>query len=266
MDSETDRRAIDAWIRRLSPAGSLTPEERAAVDELTCDQRPFHAQQVLLRQGEGSDFAVLVLRGVAARQKETVHGRRQIISMLLPGDLCSGGLSFIAPADFRLVALSDGRAAWISVKQIIQFQTDAPGLMLPLARSLAEEVAITREWVVNVGARSGPARVAHLLCELMWRMEAVGLADGRSCELPVRQLDLADAVGLSPVHLNRILQQLRKQKIVQFADGQLDILNADRLEAAAGFDPAYLEVRETEAASLAWRMFQLGARQGGDVA
>jgi len=115
-----------------------------------------------------------------------------------------------------------------------------------LARALwwttVVEDSITREWVVNVGHRTAFERVAHLLCEVFSRLEAVGLADGNKCELPLTQMELGDTLALSSVHVNRTLMYMRRSNLLRLQGGLLELIDRPALEAAAGFDPAYLHL------------------------
>jgi CRP-like cAMP-binding protein len=248
--------AVRAWIRRLDPDG-VSPEERAALQGALGDQFDFRAREPIMQPNERSQFAVLILTGLAARKKDTGLGRRQIVSILAPGDLCSGGLALVLPMDYALVALSDGSGARLSAEALSDLQARMPRLMLALGRTLAEEAVITREWVVNMGARDGVARVAHLLCELRWRLEAVGVANPG--QLPISQRDVAEAVGLSVVQTNRLLQRLRQTGLIDIGRRRIDICDPDRLAAVAAFDPHYLEVRDTAPGTLAWSGLQLSS-------
>jgi CRP-like cAMP-binding protein len=257
MSADDSFVAVQAWIRRLDPDGDFTTEELAALKSALSDRFDFRAREPITQPGERSQFAVLILEGLAARIKDTGRGRRQIVSILTPGDFCSGGLALALPMDYGLLALSDGWAARISTEAMSDLQARIPRLMLALGRTLAEEAVITREWVVNMGARNGVARVAHLFCELRWRLEAVGVAE--PCRLPMSQRDIAEAVGLSLVQVNRVLQRLRQGGLIDIGRGRIEIRDPERLAAAAAFDPHYLEVRSTAEQSLAWSGLQLSS-------
>jgi CRP-like cAMP-binding protein len=259
MAGKTAIDAAQVWMRRIDPAGALSQAERSVLEAVLCDQFAFRPRQVLAEPGAPNLFMVLLLDGLLARMKMTAGGDRQIVSVLTPGDLCTCGLAFVVPMDYALVALSDGRAARLSVSGIEYLQRHAPDVMLPVGRSLAEDAAVTREWVANVGARDGAERVAHLLCELRWRLQAVGALDPRHGRLPIGQRDIAEAVGLSRVQVNRVLQRLRKSGLVEVERGGVEILDPKGLATAAEFDPHYLEARETAARAIAWRGFQLSS-------
>ncbi len=246
-------------MRRIDPTGELSAKERSTLGAALTDQFAFRSREVLAKPNGANLFMVLVLDGLLGRLKETAEGDRQIVSVLTPGDLCTCGLAFVLPMDYALVAISDGRAARLSVAGVEYLQTHVPRIMLPLARSLAEEAAITREWVANVGARDGVERIAHLLCELRWRLAAVGLAQAGGCRLPISQRDIAESVGLSRVQVNRVLRRFSQAGLVEISRGRIEILDPKGLAAVGEFDPHYLEARETAARTLAWRGIQLSS-------
>jgi CRP-like cAMP-binding protein len=116
-------------------------------------------------------------------------------------------------------------------------------------RDTLVEAAIFREWTTNVGRREAYARLAHVLCELVVRMRAVGLAEDHRCELPMTQAELADATGISTVHVNRTLQELRRDELITLTGGKLQVLDWPRLKEIGDFDPRYLHLKSTAAAA-----------------
>lgn len=252
MPGTQGSQATDIWLSRIGAHEPLAAEERHAIEGALSRGQRYKARDTMVREGADEAFALLILEGIAARTKEAATGERQILSILLPGDLCSAGLSLVLPIDYTLVALSDCYAARISAAQIVNLQAANPGLMLRLIRTLAEEAAVTREWVAGLGRRTGLARTGRLLCELTWRLRAVGVASGPSVRIPVRQADIADAVGLSSVQVNRLLKAFERSGLVRIARGSITILDEKRLGALSGFDPGYLSRRRTPVSALAW--------------
>lgn len=252
MSGSGAARATDLWLRRIGVQEPLSADERCAVENALSRKDSFEPGDTLVREGTSEPFALLIISGIAARARETPKGERQILSILLPGDFCSCGLGMILPIDYDLVALSQCDAARISATQIHNLQTANAGLMLRLMRTVAEEAAVTREWVTGLGTCSGRARTAHLLCELVWRLKAVGMASGKSCILRLRQADIADAVGLSNVQVNRLLKDFERLGLIKIARGSLSILDAKGLEETSDFDASYLTPRTTQVSSLAW--------------
>lgn len=252
MSGTDGSRATDIWLARIGAHGPLSARDRHAVERALSRGQRYRAGDIMVREGTNEPFALLILDGIAARTKVTPTGERQILSILLPGDFCGGGLSLVLPVDYNLVALSDCFAARISAAQIVNLQAASPVLMLHLIRTVAEEVAVTREWVAGLGTRTGLARTGRLLCELAWRLRAVGVADGPSVRIPIRQADIADAVGLSSVQVNRLLKGFERSGLIRIARGCITILDEKRLGALCEFDPDYLSRRRTPVSALAW--------------
>lgn len=230
----------DRWLTRLDPAGVFTARDRVALLRAAAATHDFKAQEVLLERGDRIRFAYLVIEGLVARRKETALGKHQITAIFVPGDLIDGDIALQSATDHDLVALSEGRIAPIPEPSLSELEADS-GLARAIQRSRVYEAAIAREWVVNIGARGAGPRVAHLLCELVWRLQHAGLAEDHACILPIRQQDIADATGISAVHVNRVLQRLRRTGLIRLAGERLDILEPERLDKYAEFEPDYLE-------------------------
>jgi len=248
---------IRPWIRRLEGGGSLDLEERKALKAVLSEPQRFGPDEPLVHPGSNLKYAILVLSGLVARVHTTAEGGRRISSILVAGDICTGGLALALPPDYDLVALSRGECARIIEADLRTLQATTPDLMLAISRSIIEENLVGRAWLLNEGVRSGAARVAHLLSELQWRLSAVGLASSDSCHIPMMQRDIAAAVGLSTVQVNRVLQQLRSQGVIALGRGGLAILDAEALAAIGEFEPGYLEVRMRPAEDLIWSGVEL---------
>jgi CRP-like cAMP-binding protein len=145
--------------------------------------------------------------------------------------------------DHGIVALTDCSVARIGPDEIEQLTSENNRIVRAMWWSTLVDQAILREWVLNVGRRDAFERLGHLLCEMHFRMQRAGLAQDGELALPVTQTDLADATGLTAVHVNRTLQRLRRENLIEIGKGQLTILNVPALQKAAGFDPAYLHVK-----------------------
>jgi CRP-like cAMP-binding protein len=167
----------------------------------------------------------------SSRYKVTSEGMRQIMAYLVPGDFCDprpdpeGGTTIGTISACRVVKISSCR---------ILDMTERPALARALWWATLVDEAVLREWLVNIGQREAPERVAHILCELLLLLRAVGLADSDSYELPITQEELGDTFGLSTVHVNRTLQALRAENLITLKRGHVVILNPDRLFAFSG--------------------------------
>lgn len=170
----------------------------------------------------------------------TEGGRRQIMSFHIAGEIPDLQSLHLRTMDHSLSTLTSCKLAFISHQALRGLFERHPRLAGVFWRVTLIEAAIFREWVVNIGRRQAPARVAHLLCELFLRHRAVGLAKGQSFKLPITQTELADALGLSNVHVNRTLQELRAQGLIGERNHVLKILSWEGLTQLGEFDPAYL--------------------------
>jgi CRP-like cAMP-binding protein len=181
----------------------------------------------------------LILEGFACRYKLLADGRRQIMAYLVPGDFCDLHVFILKAMDHTIATLSPCRVVDIPRERILEL-TERSALARALWWATLVDEATLREWLVNIGARSAEERIAHLLCELLLRLRVVGLADGAEYELPITQAELADTMGLSSVHVNRVLQRLRGDGLITLKSKHLVILDVERLNAFGGFTPNYL--------------------------
>jgi CRP-like cAMP-binding protein len=169
-------------------------------------------------------------------------GRRQIVAYFVPGDVCDLRVFILKRMDHSIGAVAASRVAIIAPDDILEMTNRFPNLTRALWWSTLVEEAITREWVVNVGQRNARERIGHLFCELLFRFRAVGLSQGNSCAMPLTQVELAETLGLSSVHVNRTLQELRRQKLITLEGGTLTIEKLDKLMEVTLFNPDYLHL------------------------
>lgn len=184
---------------------------------------------------------MLLLDGFAARYRTLSDGRRQILSFHIAGDFVDLQSYTLNRLDHSIGTLTASRVAVFSHSSISDMLVD-PGLQRMFWHETLVDAAIFREWIVNVGRRNAYQRIAHVLCELVTRMEAVGLARDGVCDLPVTQGELADATGLSTVHVNRVIQELRRENLIVLRSRTFSALNWDGLMIAAEFDATYLQL------------------------
>jgi len=229
-------------LRKLANFTTLTEVESNAVRECCGDAREFAAHEDVISQGDRTGGVKLLLQGFACRYKVLEDGRRQIVAYFVPGDLCDLRVFILKRMDHSICAVGPSRVATIAPDDILMLTNNFPKLTRALWWSTLVEEAIAREWIVNVGQRNARERMAHLFCELLFRFRAVGLSDGNSCTLPLTQVELAETLGLSAVHVNRTLQELRRQKLITFEGGTLTIDNLDGLAQLALFHPDYLHL------------------------
>jgi CRP-like cAMP-binding protein len=229
-----------ADLADLLEARPLTPDGFARTFDLPVRERSIPKQHDLLLPGAEPEVAHLLLAGHACRYRMLRDGRRQITAILVPGDLCDLGAILASRADYAVNTLTRCTVGEIPIARLSA--RDSPDLAAALGRRLRRDEAVAREWIVSLGRRVGIERMAHLLCELRWRLAAVGLVTDDSFEMRITQNDFADALGLTSVHVNRVLKYLRDSQLIHLKSGRLTLLDRPRLERLAQFDPAYLEI------------------------
>jgi CRP-like cAMP-binding protein len=229
-------------LRKLANFTALSTEECAAVEECCKNVREVGAHEDVITQGDRPGGVKLLLDGFACRYKTLEDGRRQIVAFFVPGDLCDLRVFILKRMDHSIGAIAPSRIATISPDNVLKLLHNYPTLTRALWWSTLVEEAIAREWIVNVGQRNARERLAHLCCELLYRFRAVGLNEGLSCTLPLTQVELAETLGLSPVHVNRSLQELRRRKLISLNGGTLSVQDLPALEELSLFNADYLHL------------------------
>ena len=227
-------------VRKLAGYAHLGDDDKQRLNGVVRDVRTIPAHTALAREGEKSSVVHLVLEGFACRYKLTAEGNRQIMAYLVPGDFCDLHVVVLKHMDHSIATLSPCKVVDIPRKEILAL-LERPRLSLAMVCAALVDAAVLREWLVNIGQRPARQRLAHVLCELLLRLRIVGLAD-KSYELPISQTDLADTIGTSPVHLNRVLQELRQDNLISWKGNTLAIHDIDRLMKYSGFNPNYLHI------------------------
>ncbi|HYY83887.1 MAG TPA: Crp/Fnr family transcriptional regulator [Beijerinckiaceae bacterium] len=232
---------IEALLRKLDRFAPLSPDEKRALEAAVSGVDTYTRHDIIVRQGDRPTHSCIMVEGMAARYKGLANGNRQIVSFQIPGDFSDLHSMFLKALDHGIEALSPVRIARVPHQSVDALMREHPGLARAFSWDMAVDGAITREWLASTGRRSAYERVAHLLCELMMRLRSVGLANGDAYELPITQADLSDAFGISTVHVNRMLQTLRRNGLIELKGAALRIPNVAALEEVAGFEAAYLE-------------------------
>ena len=232
-----------AKLERIAP---LSESERAAIRELCRQNRTVGPGSDIVSEGESPDHIHLILEGWAARYKIVPDGARQITAFLIPGDLCDSQAAVLRQMDHGVTALTAVTVAFIPQTVAEALPLLHPNLVRVLWWSTLVDEAVLRAWIVNLGRRDAYERVAHLICELHARLRKVGLVEDQHFALPLTQEVLADALGLTSVHINRVVQRLRAEKLITLHRGTLTILEGEKLGRAAGFDDAYLRTRRRD--------------------
>lgn len=230
-------------VASLSRFVSLGQPEIKAIAHLSRNTRKLRSAETLVHQGSRPHFVSLILSGMAFRYRYLPDGKRQILGFLLPGDVCDTHFVISSKCDHSVDLLCDAEIAMIPTRELMGAMVSHPKIERSLLMTSLIDAAILREWLINTGQRNAIEKLCHLFCEISSRLQTLGLINpDASFSIPVTQIELADALGLTPVHVNRILQKLRHEKLIVWSKRRLTVLDRNRLELSAGFDDGYLQL------------------------
>jgi CRP-like cAMP-binding protein len=236
-------------IHKLSGRSALNDEDKEAILALPYVLRSHHASTYIVREGEPPPKHCPFIRsGFAVRHKITAQGARQIVSLHLLGDFIDLEHLFLNVADHNVQALTELEVVAIDRRALEVLVLDRPNITRALWIDALVDASIYREWVTNVGRRAAPARIAHVLCEVALRMQAAGVTTDGGFELPLTQEQLADAVGLTPVHVNRTLKALVAEGIVHRDKRYISFTDWNRTKEVADFNALYLHLEQAKPA------------------
>jgi CRP-like cAMP-binding protein len=235
-------------IRKLERSHPLPIADREALAALPLTVREVKAATYLVREGDQPKQCCVLLSGYAHRHKLTKEGSRQIVSIHMTGDIIDLQQVLLSRADHNVQTLTPATVGILSAESLKSLALGRPHIAEAFWRDTLIDASIFREWVLNVGRREAPARLAHLLCEFGTRSESAGLSDCGRFELPMTQEQLADATGMTPVHVNRTLQYLGAQGLIERKVRSINVIDWQNLKRVAGFQDDYLH-GETTAAS-----------------
>jgi CRP-like cAMP-binding protein len=238
-------------IRSLERIGSLSDAEKCVLEAAVTRKRTVGAGEDIVREGDRPRDCGLILEGFACRYKLLSAGRRQVMSFHITGDICDLHSFPLEVMDHSIGAITACTLGVIPHQALRTMAERHPHLARLLWRSTLIDAAVFREWMAGIGRKSAIGRVAHLLCEVLVRLQGVGLAHDGMCELPVTQTDIADALGLTNVHVNRVLKQLRGEGMISLRGTTLVVTRWEQLKQAAEFNPNYLHLRGANGGALA---------------
>ena len=233
---------VHALTSRLEAFTRLSPEDKAALEKLSKVSRTVAPRRDLIREGEKPNYVHLMLDGWACRYKTLPDGRRQIVAFFVPGDFCDLNVYILKQMDHSIGAITRLAVADISRDEMDHLTANHPRITQALWWESLVQHAIQREWTLNLGQRSAYERIGHLLVEVYLRLKTVGLTWNGTCDFPLTQVDIADATGLTPVHVNRTLQELRRDELIELERKQLNIPDLHRLMDVAMFNANYLHL------------------------
>lgn len=235
-----DADPVHRLVLKLRARDVVEEREAQVLRDAVSEVVELPAGRTAIRAGVPVSHSTLVVDGIVARYKDLSQGQRQIQELHVAGDFVDLHGFLLKRLDHNVGTLTRVRVALVPHERLRTITEEAPHLARLLWFITLLDAAILREKIVSVGRRGAVSRLAHLLCELQVRLEVVGLAEDFGYDLPITQLDLGDATGLTSVHVNRMLKQLRDERLVTFRGGRVTIHDWQRLQQVAEFDPAYL--------------------------
>ena len=231
---------ISVHLKKLRRHAHLSSEEEQAIRNAVTETRSFAADKILIRNGVELNSSLLLLDGWLARSKDLPGGDRQVTQLHVAGDFADLHSYPLRRLDHDVATLSECLIAVVPHARLKELTERFPRLARLYWFSTNVDAAITRELALSLGRRSALSRMAHLFCELHVRLEMVGRAQGDGYDFPLTQRELAECLGLTVVHANRTLQELRRRRVLEFENRRLTVRDRKGLEGIAEFDPAYL--------------------------
>jgi CRP-like cAMP-binding protein len=233
-------------IRKLESIFRLSDEERAALNALPLQVQSFEADQDIVREGDRPTRSFAVLEGYTATYNVTGSGGRQIQNWHVPGDMPDLQSLHLKVLDSSIITLTPCRVGFIQHDALRDLCRKQPRIAEAFWRETLIDAATFRAWMTNIGRREAYSRLAHIFCEWIVRLQPIGLVVDYTCDFPMTQNELADAMGITTVHVNRVLQQLRGDGLIALKGNRLEILDWERLKQVGDFDPTYLHLDPDE--------------------
>ena len=234
---------VNRFVQKLSGLAELTLGDVSALKAATARPRRYVARQDLIREGDEPGPMFVMLEGWACRYKILPSGTRQIMAFLMPGDACDLHIKLLAEMDHSIQAITTASVATVTRAEMQGMMDGHPNIASAMYSAQLVDEGIMRAWIVSMGRRGATERVAHLICELYLRARNIGLTGDGAFALPLSQLVLADALGMTAVHINRVFKELRLAGAMALKRGSVTILDPVKLVQIAGFDENYLHRR-----------------------
>lgn len=239
-----DKSTLAPFLRKLEVFAELKPAARAAILELPVRLRAVESSTFLLREGDEPTTCTILVSGYAFRQKRTGEGARQILSLHIPGEALDLQHLYLGVADHSIQMLSRGEVAIAQRKDLHALLDAHPTFARAMLRHVMVEASIAREWVLNIGRRDAKSRMAHVLCEFAVRVQSQGLTGAGGYELPITQEQMADVLGMTPVHVNRTLKALEALGLIVRDRRTINFPSWEKLRDAGDFNRRYLHMDE----------------------
>lgn len=231
---------IDVHLRKLRKRDEVSITEESAIRGAVSEVREVRPDTTFIRRGEDLKHSTMLVSGWMARVKQLADGQRQISELHIAGDFVDLHSFTLKRLDHDIVTLTPCRVALVPHDRLRKITETHPHLTRVYWFSTNLDAAIYREWTVSLGRRSALQRMAHLFCEMLVRLEVAGLTDGLSYEFPLTQHELGECLGLTGVHVNRTLQELRRRALIELEARRATILDLEALTGLGDFDPGYL--------------------------
>lgn len=231
---------IERHLMKLRARDDISAEEERAIRSAVAEVKQCPADLTIIESGRELTFSTLLLDGILARYKDLRDGARQISEVHVAGDFADLHSFTLKHLDHNIMTLTPCRIAIVPHERLRAITEQHPHLTRVYWFLTNLDAAIHREWELSLGRRTALARTANLFCELHVRLGLVGLIQDREYDLPMTQVELAECLGMTSVHVNRTLKQLREQGAVDFRRGRVKLLDLDLLRHLADFDPSYL--------------------------
>jgi CRP-like cAMP-binding protein len=245
MSKDTVRQLLEPFFGRVMQRDTLGAAERAAIAAAADAVIDFSPGEDLVLEGQRPSRSMLVASGFTCRYRVLADGNRQLTAIHIAGDFVDLHSFLLKEMDHSVGALTTGAVITFPHERLVELTERYPHLTRLLWLLTLLDGAIHREWLVGMGRLSAAERTAHLICEVYARLKVVGMVDGNRFAFPITQASMADAVGISSVHINRVLQELRQRHLISWDRGILEIVDWAALSTLAGFDDRYLHlVRE----------------------
>lgn len=231
---------IERHLTRTRARHDIDEDEERAIRGLVAEARTIEARRTFIREGDKLDFSTLLLDGLMCRYKDLTNGQRQVTELHVPGDFADMHSFTLKRLDHNMQALTECVVGIVPHERIQRMTETHPRLARIYWFSTNLDAAIHREWEVSLGKRTAAERTAALFCEMHVRLGLVGMADPDGYRFPLTQTELAECLGITPIHLNRTLKELREAGLVELKNRHVSLLDLGRLRAMADFDESYL--------------------------
>jgi CRP-like cAMP-binding protein len=231
---------LDSHLRKLRKRVEINAEEEQAIRAAVSEVRELRADLTFIRRDQALNESTLLLDGWMARTRDLADGQRQMSELHVSGDFADLHSFTLKHLDHNVITLTACRVAVVPHERLRIMLERFPHLARVYWFMTNLDAAIHREWTVSLGRRSALGRTAHLFSELLVRLEVAGQSDGKECEFPLTQLEIAECLGLTAVHVNRTLQEMRRRGLIELENRRLTTLDLPGLHSVAEFDPSYL--------------------------